>query len=109
MRTCESFCERLRGTVGLTNFRIELQGPGRPLVISLRASAPPAGDQWSRRLITPGARLDMALHHDGRLIAYLRIEDQRRARYPDTAQQVCERLAKEYLPELALLRAPARR
>ncbi|MBI2323722.1 MAG: hypothetical protein HYU87_01990 [Chloroflexi bacterium] len=106
MRTCESLCETLRGTVGLTNFRIELQRAGRPLVISLRASAPPAGEHWGQ-LVTPGARLDMALHHDGRLVAYLRIEDQRRARYPDTAHQVCERLAAEYLPELALSLASA--
>lgn len=98
---CEALCEALRRRVGLTTFRIELERPGTPLVVSLR-SPDAAGARSSPRdaATRPPARIEMVLRHKARQVATLWIEDQRRAQYPDTARATCQRLADEYAAEL---------
>ncbi len=102
---CESLCEDLRRRVGLTTFRIELQRPGVPLVVSLRAPDAVVARAALRdaSMSPPPARLETALHHKARHVATLWIEDERRGQYPDTARATCERIAGEYAPELDVL------
>jgi hypothetical protein len=100
VQACESLCERLYQSVGLTTFRIELRRDAMPLVVSLRKVAELVPDDPRHAWMLPPtpARLDVPVRHNGRLVAEVRIEDRRRAGYPPSAAATCEKLASEFAP-----------
>lgn len=104
LTTCESLCDRLRRSVGLTTFRIEVERPIRPLVVSLRApDGMSSTDPRHEGTRPPAARLDLTVRHDRRVLAHVRIEDEEHARYSEDARATCERIVAEYAPELCLV------
>ncbi len=109
LEACESLYERLRRSVGLTFFRIELQHATAPLVVSLHAPDALAWSDPRHEWMRSGpACLEFVLRGDDqRVLAYVRIEDGRRGHYPDNARVICERIASEYLSEFAGVLNPA--
>lgn len=109
LEVCGSFYERLRRSVQLTFFRIELQHEKAPLVVSLHSpdalAWPDPRHDWMR---AGPARLECVIRGDDqRVLAYLLIEDDRRVRYPEDARTTCERIAGDYRSELGELLSPA--
>lgn len=107
IRACESMCDELRRRIGLTTFTIELERPTTPLVISLRGQDVLAPHDQRHDSRAP-AHMEVHVGDGHRRLATVRIEDARRAMYPDEARAACERIAAAYAPELrALLADPA--
>jgi hypothetical protein len=107
VETCESLCEQLRRTVGLTSFRVELARAGAPLVVSLR-SPEPAGaydprHEWMRPKLP--AALEIPVQAGARKLGTVRIEDLRRERYPAEALAEGQRIVETYARDLAGLLA----
>jgi hypothetical protein len=102
VQSCESLCDELRRTVGLTIFRIELARRTTPLVITLRSSVAASYDprhEWMRPPVA--ARIELPLLDSGRPVGELRIEDERRGAYPAGALVEAERIAARYVSEIA--------
>lgn len=107
IRACETLCDELRRRIGLTAFRIELERPTTPLVISLRGQDVLTSPDQRHDPRVP-ARIEVVVSDGDRRIATVRIEDAHRAEYPEEARAASHRIVVAYAPELsALLRSAA--
>lgn len=107
IETCESLCEQLRRTVGLTAFRVELARPTTPLVISVRSDQPVGAYDPRHDWMRPKrpARLELPLLDGTRMLGTVSIEDLRRESYPADALALSERIVAMYARELGGLLA----
>jgi len=107
VQACESMCDQLRNTLGLTSFRIQLERRTTPLVVSLGTSQGTAtyDPRHDRALLGTAAMLEIPVRDGPRVIGSVRIEDARRGGYPDEARNEGERIAALFAPELSGLLA----
>jgi hypothetical protein len=98
VQTCEGLCDELRRAIGLTIFRIELDRRPTPLVVTLRPGVGVSELDWRPPI---PASLETILVHDRRRVGVLRIQDERRASYPDGSADHLHRIVARYAGTLA--------